>query len=377
MKTEKKLIIYAGKFELPDKNAEAQRVMANAKGFRMLGYTVIFLGISHDRTTSTNLQDTLTIHSDFECYDKPYPKSLFNWVKHITSSNELVSILEMHQNEVAAVLLYNYPAFAMYRIMQYCKRRAIKIISDCTEWYAPFTKHTRPSLIKLIDTEWRMRILNKHVDYLIAISTYLYDYYQDKVPTVRIPPLVDIDDEKWKMPDVNRQKELTILYAGSPGKKDRLDIVVTGVLKSPIPISFWVIGLNQADFCALYPEFFQVDLTKITFLGRLSHNEVIAKICQADYSCFFRDDTRMSHAGFPTKFVESITAGVPVFTNATSDIKEYADKVGSCIILDEISYPSILEGLIEANLQRNRIAERDFFDYRKYLPEFEKIVALL
>jgi hypothetical protein len=55
----------------------------------------------------------------------------------------------------------------------------------------------------------------------------------------------------------------------------------------------------------------------------------------------------MSHAGFPTKFVESITAGVSVFTNATSDIKEYADKVGSCIILDEISYPSILEGLLK------------------------------
>lgn len=377
MKSERKLIIYAGKFELPDKNAEAQRVMANAKAFRALGYTVIFLGISHDGTAGGNLQDTLTIQAGFECYYKPYPKSLFTWVKHITSNTELVSILEMHQSKIAAVVLYNFPAYAMHGILRYCKKRSIKVVSDCTEWYAPFTKYKKPSVIKLIDTGWRMRILNKHVDCLIAISTYLCDYYQDKVPTVRIPPLVDIDDEKWKVADVNRQKELTILYAGSPGKKDRLDIVVSGVLKSLIPISLWIIGLNQADFCSLYPEFIQVDLTKITFLGRLSHNEVIAKIRQADYSCFFRDDTRMSHAGFPTKFVESITAGVPVFTNATSDIKEYADKVGSCIILEEISYPSILEGLIKANLQRNRIAERDFFDYRKYLPEFEKIVALL
>ena len=42
---------------------------------------------------------------------------------------------------------------------------------------------------------------------------------------------------------------------------------------------------------------------------------------------FLRDDNRVTKAGFPTKFVESISAGVPVITNKTSDL-EYHLKNG-------------------------------------------------
>lgn len=38
-------IIYVGGFELPDKNAAAQRVLSIAKILRELGYDVIFLGV--------------------------------------------------------------------------------------------------------------------------------------------------------------------------------------------------------------------------------------------------------------------------------------------------------------------------------------------
>ena len=42
-----KTIVYIGGFELPDKNAAAQRVISNAKIFRKLGYHVIYVGIQN------------------------------------------------------------------------------------------------------------------------------------------------------------------------------------------------------------------------------------------------------------------------------------------------------------------------------------------
>ena len=39
----KRTILYIGGFVLPDKNAAAQRVIANAKAMRALGYDVQFL----------------------------------------------------------------------------------------------------------------------------------------------------------------------------------------------------------------------------------------------------------------------------------------------------------------------------------------------
>ena len=39
-------ILYIGGFELPDKNAAAQRVVANAKALKKIGYEVLFLGVT-------------------------------------------------------------------------------------------------------------------------------------------------------------------------------------------------------------------------------------------------------------------------------------------------------------------------------------------
>ena len=41
-------VLYLGGFELPDKNAAAQRVLSNAKLLREMGHDVTFAGISKD-----------------------------------------------------------------------------------------------------------------------------------------------------------------------------------------------------------------------------------------------------------------------------------------------------------------------------------------
>ena len=58
-----------------------------------------------------------------------------------------------------------------------------------------------------------------------------------------------------------------------------------------------------------------------------------------------REPNRKSMAGFPTKFAESMIAGVPVITNATSDLPEYVISGETGFLVDGYDYESILSTL--------------------------------
>ena len=62
-----KYILYLVGFELPDKNAAAQRVMANAKLLREMEFDVSFIGISKDIDNSPHILE------GFASNPVPYP----------------------------------------------------------------------------------------------------------------------------------------------------------------------------------------------------------------------------------------------------------------------------------------------------------------
>ena len=87
----------------------------------------------------------------------------------------------------------------------------------------------------------------------------------------------------------------------------------------------------------------------------------------------------MTSAGFPTKFVESITCGVPVITNDTSDLNEYAVDGRNAIILHCESFTDKLPILLEniANKQKTApIVKKSLFDYREYIKKLETFMNI-
>lgn len=70
-------ILYIGGFELPDKNAAAQRVISNAKLLREMECEVTFMGISKD---IRNAPDTV---EGFTSIPVPYPTNTNDWLQHI------------------------------------------------------------------------------------------------------------------------------------------------------------------------------------------------------------------------------------------------------------------------------------------------------
>ena len=373
--TKMKRILYLGGFDLPDNNAAAQRVISNAKVFQELGYEVRLIGL--DKTPST------LEYAGFQCVNLKYPDSLKEWWDYVFT-------LDWYKKEIdsfrpSIVVAYNHPAVALKRIHKYCHQLGIKVLADCTEWYSPEGSCLR-RFVKGWDVKKRMTKVHPGLDGVISISKFLHEYYTSKqVKSIQLPPLVDLEEDKWKVNEspAKRGDIIKLIYAGSPGHKDWLGKVVSIVSAERFRkrVSMEVVGLDESQFSSLYSYLGPVP-DNIHFEGRLPHPEVIRRLKGSDFQIFIREDNLMTTAGFPTKFVESISAGVPVLTNLTSNLSDYLRDGANGFVLQNENDNALRESIDRVlSLSREEIdairasVDRSTFDYRRYVPKVSEFLS--
>ncbi len=358
-----KKILYIGGFEMPDKNAAAQRVLSIAKALRMAGYDTQFYGITQSGDTEGEVDGFR-----YEAY--PHPNNTKTWFGYALGKG----IIEyVRQVAPEYVFLYNYPAIAQERVIRYCRKHGIKTVGDITEWYRS------TSLPKRIDTYLRMKISNKHLDGVIAISRYLYNYYNGQCLTL-LPPLVDKAERKWSIqPEKRKEEKIYLVYIGTGSIKDRLDKIMKGIIQSGADkYHLDVIGITEQQYEKIYQHEVKSLYLDIVFHGRLPHQEALKFLMGADFQIFFRDFIRVNNAGFPTKFVESMSAGVPVITNRISNIEDYIRNGENSFMIEHPEEGEICEVLkLVSTLTREDIKNikskclKEEFDYRKYVKQLE------
>lgn len=351
-------IVYIGGFELPDKNAAAQRVIGVAKIFKKLNYRVVLIGT--DKMKKGNqISDGKILYDGFECYSEKYPQNLALWVHHVCDASRYIELINKLE-DVRIVVFYNFQSIAMAKIMRYCKKNSIKCIADATEWYQPGGNIFR-KIIKKLDTDLRMKKLHFKCDGVIAISKYLYDFYKVSVTSIKLPPTVDIDDNKWRL-FANSEKKYTFVYAGkATDRKERLDIIINAIENNPMA-SLCVVGMTKQEYEQMYND--SITGKNILFKGRVTHKEAIEIVKQSEWSVIVRNRTRVNEAGFPTKVVESISCGVPVCANEFSNIDEYLNNENS-ILCENIND---INRVIDNALHSHKLSfDRSVFDYRHYI----------
>ena len=376
-------LLYIGGFEPPDKNAAAQRVWANSLLFESLGMRVILLGVS-ESTASLSKNSA----SKFLTYMKQYPSKLFQWFIMLVSIKEVKSIVKnvKKHGEIKLIVAYNYPAIALLRLYFYTRRKNLKLIADCTEWSQVENPGYIKEWIKNFDTALRMRYIHAKLDGIIVISRYLKDYYSKKMSSVLLlPPLVNKCDEKWTYEGVIiPQDKIVIVYAGSPGNggKDRLDLIVKALSsiseKTNLRYELKIIGIDKTQYLKDFDqESIPANLeSKLSFMGKIPHTQALVLLKNAHYSIFVRDKNRITNAGFPTKFVESISCGTPVLTNNSSNITDYLMSGENGFLLGNVfadlsgDLQLALEQRIEKiMLMKNVCKSTRVFDYSNYARE--------
>lgn len=387
MNKKEKNIIYIGGFELPDKNAAAQRVIGNAKILRKLGYNVILIGVDKSLSVNTTFEKTKSEYEGFTYYTINYPVSTKDWISYISN---IKPIYNLARTNPYCIIAYNYPALALYKLYLYCKRKKIILIGDCTEWYEASNGNIIKRAIKVTDTFFRMRFLHPKLNGLIVISRYLNDYYQNKaMKVIQIPPLVDLNMKKWRQPIDRKSDTITLTYVGSPGtgKKDRIDIIIKTLINIydnfKLDFNFNIIGISNIEYTESFKDKIPSHIEdKIKFKGRISHIEALKEIINSDFEIFIRDINLTNNAGFPTKYVESISCGTPVITNLSSNIDDYFINDKNGIILDYTTTESLFNSLHKAlNTNHEKINEMkkyckssSIFDYNKYLFQLKEFL---
>lgn len=364
-----KKILYIGGFEMPDKNAAAQRVLSIAKALRQADYEVKFYGMTQDGDFSGNVDGF-----QYEAY--PYPTTTKKWVKYAIGK-DIIPYLKKEKPDF--VFTYNYPSIAQDKVIGYCRKNNIKVIGDITEWYRA------KSFVKKVDTVLRMRYSNKRLDGIIAISKYLSDYYKNQYQ-VLLPPFVDKSEAKWSTEVAQpTDNKIHLVYIGTGSIKDRLDKIVTGI-KSVDKDRFQleIIGINKEQFYKIYGTNIEIPETSVNFHGRLSHIEALNHLKRSDFQIFFRDNVRVNNAGFPTKFVESMSAGIPVVTNRISNIADYLIHGENGFMIEEPTEELIHKVLMEVSmLDRERIQsikssiQLNQFDYHNYVEIIKDFMSRL
>lgn len=340
-----KNILYIGNFEFPNGNAAGKRVYANGKILKSLGYNVIFLGMEkREEDNLVSLKNSKKEFDGFTSYSFAYPSNNFQWIKYKKRFKEMKTLLKSENllMDLDMVITYGSPAISIFNdlLIQYCKKNTISIVSDCVDWLTVKTNNPLFDIVKWTDNRFQKAYLNKKVDGIIAISTYLSNYYKtSEMNVIIIPPLATSDISNRPL-ELELNEMTTLTYAGIPFRqgqiisdlnslKDRIDKTIIWLYQSKLrnhKFIFNIYGFTKEEYLYSIPQQTKyVDGLgeSIVFHGKLENDQVSKKISRSDFTILIRDVNRDTTAGFPTKVSESISCGTPVITTKTSDLDKY------------------------------------------------------
>lgn len=356
-----KKIIYVTPVLVPGSSAASKRIIANAKLLKLLNYEVsIYSGLN--LADEKNIDGIVITPSGIGIEKDQGLKKLFAYRKSILHTIEQISKLDI--SNIKAIIVYSGYSFYLAPLIRWSKKNKIPLVFDAVEWYTP-AKNTH-WLVKpyFWNTEFAMQYFIPKAKNVIAISTYLYKYYKSKnCNTVVIPPLFC---EKTVNKNLEKRNYLQLSYTGTPGNKDNLNQVLTAILElneenNYKKIKFQIAGINTQQLLS-YPAFSErkiIDFPSYFNAHGYISSHLAKKITSnSDFSILFRKNNKTNKSGFPTKVVESLSVGTPIFLNYSSDLHLYLNHNKNAIVIDDFSVKSIKYALVKMlNLTKSQLQE--------------------
>lgn len=347
-----KSIVYVGGFELPDRNAAAQRVLNNARVLRSLGYRVVLVGISHARAYDHKIHPADSGGADVEALEIGYPVRRSDWFNYIRTDWPVRQLAEQGivlPGEVTTVVCYNYPALAQRAIAALAREWGAATLADCTEWYASRPWTSAANIVKNLDVPLRMYWVNRRMDGIITTSPSMSGFYRSTgLPIIEIPTLMEPQVEPLAVGELVTPLPLLAVASGfSDGARaetihDRIDWIIELLgcaAERGARFSLRIVGADRERYLALFPQhraLLERLGDSVAFLGRQRRSEVLRLLQASAFAFVLRHESRVTLAGFPSKYSEAITYGTPCIINALPSVRPYhvEGKTGLTISLD-------------------------------------------
>lgn len=304
-------------------------------------------------------------------------------ISHLFYWHWLKKILHSYQPD--AILMDNMGVVMTLKLKYFTRKHDIVLLHDSVEWFSPEQfKHRRLSRGYINNSILNRFLLDKKCK-VIAISLYLYEYFTRKnIPSVRIPIVIsetDLCKEKLTSDD-----KVVFTYAGQPGKKDYLHIMLGAFALLPQDarnkVLFNIVGCTKQQMIESGIEESLLDQLQpcLAIHGRVSRDNVLQILKTTDFTILMRSpEQRYAKAGFPTKVVESLSRSTPVICNLTSDLGMYLTDGENAFIVDECSEVSLKKQLMRAinmpKAEREKMYRQsidtaiEYFDSKKYLDQ--------
>lgn len=386
----REIILYTGCFSEPDQNAAGKRVLGIALALEKIGYDIILLGKTQKKDNTGKVEYSEHIWFDgLPDYGRIRYQDYFEYIK---------KYVEKMPKRPKLIIRYSSPGLSIfdYMLNRYSKKTGIPVVADVVDWLSAGGNSILFNVVKTVDTYLEKAVFNKYGTGVIAISSFLAEYYKKfNNNVVTIPPLVSCYTQNNS---VNRT--VRIVYAGVPFRlgmkiknthktKDRLDLTIEILIElykeGYRNFLFEIYGITEKDFLVAYPQY-QHDLKKccevIHFFGRKNMDEVQNIIRESDYTILLREKNRGTMAGFSTKIVESLSCGTPVITTNTSDIGMYIRDGLNGFIIDIDDLRKAKEQMIKVltassseiqNMKDNCYKMRTF-EFTQYVESLESFI---
>ena len=379
------LVITYSRF--PEGDAEAVRLLTFGETLRDSGHDVFFVGMGF----SNYREDMEYKGFKYTSLRRTSKNTCQKVYYYLDYNRRLKKLLKSYilDKKIDAILVADLPILSVKWLKNFCKNNNIQYLYDSVEWYSPEQfKYGNLSLDLLLKNIENKYVLDKNVK-VISISKYLNNYFDSKgCSTVRIPVILDVKSLPYEK-QVEGNK-LTILYAGSPGKKDYLYEMLSGILlldeKERYNVRFIVAGVNFDQIKEWFlPKEIMILNRCVEFLGRVEREIVLKKLSEVDFTVLLRQsDLRYAKAGFPTKVVESLATATPVILNLSSDLGDYINDMQEGLIVKECSAEAFSQTLKRAlkleNSQKEsmrykaRLCAEKNFDYRLYKKQLTNLL---
>lgn len=336
-------IVLAGHFTFPFGSAPSARVRNFALGFRELGLSVHVLAMAPMSFSVHNPRRTLLTYEDvtyerMPAYDlAEIPNKVFGqlrWLIGLYGSawptyRRLKKLIGIQQCNV--FISYGRNAALQWPLVKLCQRNDIPTILDVTElaeYFSGFGGKLNP-----VYWDWQLgaNYMPRDFNVVSAITQTLADKYTAMgCQRVLVIPSIESWDNLLPVEPLPPRAQFQLVYVGALIDRDAPDVLLEAIRllhQRDVPVRLDVIGRyarnseGQRRMALIQSD--PVLQTCVNLVGEVSDTELVERLRQADGLVLLRRDAPTEVAAFPTRLVEYLKQGRPVFVSDVGDIRIY------------------------------------------------------